>query len=388
MKRMCNRVIVALVAMMCVLTACDDEESKRETSDRVLLFYMLVPSNLVSEFENNIRAIKTGYKGEGDILILKDSPNDIPRLYHLVQKSEGGKNVWAESEVRNYSQFEGKTHLPEIMGALIDDACSTFPAQSYGLVLSAHGTGWLPPSESNRASTLSFGPELASQMSVEDMAKAIPEGVFDYIAFDACFMASAEVAYALRDKARWYFASTTEIAGDGFPYRTMINEMLSMSTLEEYKQVCDLYYATYGTYLGGTLSLIDLSEMENLRLAFTKYVNEELELLPSKVLHFAENRTGSIFSSYAYKFYDMMNFVELSAGEERYNKFKKTFDRAVVYVRSSQKFFNQVPLENNSGLSIYYPSQEEKNYNFKKYQYDYYKTLDWAVDLDWERFNQ
>ena len=72
MKRLRTKAILALLVVICTLLSCDDQSSKRGESERVLLCYMLVPSNLVSQFENNITAIKSGYKGEGDIIILND----------------------------------------------------------------------------------------------------------------------------------------------------------------------------------------------------------------------------------------------------------------------------------------------------------------------------
>ena len=55
-------------------------------------------------------------------------------------------------------------------------------------------------------------------MNISDLvtilsADAVPH--FDFVLFDACFMQSIEVAYALRNFTDYYIGSPTEIPGPG-----------------------------------------------------------------------------------------------------------------------------------------------------------------------------
>ena len=62
------------------------------------------------------------------------------------------------------------------------------------------------------------GESPAGYLDVEQLSEAIPSGVFDWILFDACFMASAETLYVLRDKTDRIVCSPAEVIADGFPY--------------------------------------------------------------------------------------------------------------------------------------------------------------------------
>ena len=79
-------------------------------------------------------------------------------------------------------------------------------------------------------------------MEIADLAAALT-GHFDFIMFDACFMASVEVLYELRDKADYFIASPAEIISDGFPYEAAAPYFWGGE--EDLKQVCREYYNYY-----------------------------------------------------------------------------------------------------------------------------------------------
>ncbi len=99
-------------------------------------------------------------------------------------------------------------------------------AKRYSLALWSHGSAWLPPKKSSFLSNKgeleykSFGQDGESELSLNDLAESLPERFFS-IAFDACFMASVEVAYALRYNVLYFLFSPTEVLPDGFPYEAM-----------------------------------------------------------------------------------------------------------------------------------------------------------------------
>ena len=51
-------------------------------------------------------------------------------------------------------------------------------------------------------------------MEIDDLAKGLPDDLFDFILFDACYMASVECTYELRNKAEYILASPTETMAD------------------------------------------------------------------------------------------------------------------------------------------------------------------------------
>ena len=67
-------------------------------------------------------------------------------------------------------------------------------------------------------------------MNIEDLvtilsADAVPH--FDFVLFDACFMQSIEVAYALRNFTDYYIGSPTEIPGPGARYDVLVPALFS-----------------------------------------------------------------------------------------------------------------------------------------------------------------
>ena len=75
------------------------------------------------------------------------------------------------------------------MYKVIKETTELFPAESYGLVLSSHGTSWLP---GNFSSLRSFGEENGQYMEITEMNEALEGFHFDFMLFDACYMSGIE----------------------------------------------------------------------------------------------------------------------------------------------------------------------------------------------------
>lgn len=60
----------------------------------------------------------------------------------------------------------------------------------------------------------SFGQDESNWMEIDELAEALPDHVFDFIMFDACYMASTESSLCFRDKADYILASPTEVLGE------------------------------------------------------------------------------------------------------------------------------------------------------------------------------
>lgn len=54
------------------------------------------------------------------------------------------------------------------------------------------------------------------EMSLQDFASAIPDGQFNFILFEGCFMAGLEVAYELKDKTQYIVGFISRNAFTGF----------------------------------------------------------------------------------------------------------------------------------------------------------------------------
>jgi hypothetical protein len=88
-----------------------------------------------------------------------------------------------------------------------------YPATHYIVLLSDHGAGFLG-AEEDRGSLMSLPAIKEAFEKVKEKTGKKP----DIIAFDTCLMAQAEVAYELKDSAKFLVASEEVVGGEGYPY--------------------------------------------------------------------------------------------------------------------------------------------------------------------------
>ena len=265
-----------LVAALSV-GACDEGEEVYPEGNRTVLLYLAGDNNLSSYGYTNIKSLREGMKGvAGRVVVYFDPKGSVPCLMVV----QGGSNPTIDT-LEFYEEEDSAD--PATLRRVIADTKRLFPSESYGLILWSHGTGWFPEHysfpdvmSSRRADapyipTKWFGQddtlpegESGTYMEVEDLVEGIT-GHWDFIMFDACFMGSVEVLYALRDKADYFVASPAEIITDGFPYQTAARYFWGGE--EDLKQVCRAYYDYYanhpkgGNWRSGTLSLVKASEL-------------------------------------------------------------------------------------------------------------------------------
>ena len=189
--------------------------------------------------------------------------------------------------------------------------------------------------------------------------------------FDACFMASVEVLYELRDKADYFIASPAEIITDGFPYEAAAPYFWGGE--EDLKQVCREYYNYYanhpygGSWQSGTLSLVKASELGALAQAAHQAVGSV-----------GESGVGSVWrypliATMPDVFYDLGDYVSVMGSGDGKAAFEEQLARTVVYKVATRTFNGkEIPSDRYSGLSCYIPQSRWQDMN------DFYSTLEWA----------
>lgn len=150
-------------------------------------------------------------------------------------------------------------------------------AESYGLILGSHASGWLP--SPNAISTFSFGwdgvesntidiPELATTLE-----QSFPENNLDFTLFDACMMGTAEVFYELRNATHYCIASVMETPAAGFPYNRFFTGLYESDI--DYAKVCNetVQYNKENRWWG-TYAAVDCTAMENVAQAIKAELKE------------------------------------------------------------------------------------------------------------------
>ena len=353
---------------------------------KVMLLYEAGFNSLGSEIRANIEALKSGYlpeKGRNDDVLLVFS--------HVTSGWRGYSTETIPSLVRLYSERgEVRTDTLKVwpVGTSIANAAMVtevfnwvreeFPASGYGAVMSSHATGWLPEGYFNdprryegrpRGNSASwsrqmrtFGQEyyskgtMVEEIEIKDLANAIPYKL-DYILFDACLMATVEVAWELRNVCDYMAVSPCEIPAAGFNYKTLASHLLKPE-VPDLKAVCQDYFAAYEndpTY-GATITMLDCSRLDGLastcRTLFDRY-RTGIRTLVGRNVQVYDRLMGD--KDY-YIFFDVKDVLrEAGASAGDLDLLQDALDEAIVFEAHTPRFIN-VTLDRCCGLAMYLPS--------------------------------
>lgn len=385
-----------LTLVLCIVLFCSctkDEPPRPAPADRTLLVYMAADNNLSGDAEANISDIAAGLRAAPEntrTIVYLDTPQGNPRLLEVTV--DGAKQVYAWPSQHNSAS-------PEVMRGVIERVCRDYPAARYSLVLSSHGMAWVPStatayftrSRSREAepwpATKYFGqddtPGPTGYLETEDLVAALPDGRFDYILFDACFMASVEVEYALRSKADYIVAAPTEVISDGFPYADIVGELLAVEP--DLKAVCRTYYEHYAAhpdsrYHSAAVSLVRTSELEALCDIHTRLWRSALAHDPSVFAEFdlsGVQRLDRYRRPFLFDLGSIVGRLETvgAVPVQQAEEWRLQLARTVVYEAHTPAFFD-LSISECSGLSGYIPVASYPDLN------DYYMKLAWS-EYNW-----
>ena len=360
------------VIVLLLLCACEKEEPQvTPVAGRTVLVYFAADNNLSSSVEGDIAAMEEGLPGmdmcDGNLLIYADRKGQSPQLLRLVQEGDSVRREVIEEYVIDHASATA-----ERLRQVLRQVTEAYPSDQYGLVLWSHGTAWLPFDYKNYLR--SFGTDTGNHaMRVDDLTAALSDYHFDFLLFDACYMASLEVAYALRHCTDYLIASPTEVLADGFPYQFFMQDMFmpEANVVDMAKQFYTYYQSSYGTIsVTKTAELADLATA--CRAIFQGKREEELFAVPVQELQIMEYLTGNVHA-----LYDCADYVRQLATDAQYAEFQSCLERAVIYKATTPKsayayaFGTYLPINRFSGLSIYVPQAELADLN------SWYQQLDW-----------
>ncbi len=153
-----------------------------------------------------------------------DPPQTYPDGLQLFRVPGGGADLELLAE-------GGEANLddPTILGGIVRDVFAAFPAQRRGLILWDHGGAW----EGGFGSDSQNGTLQGARMGAEVAAATIASGLaaagitedppLEFLSFDTCLMAGAEIAYPFRDLAAVYLADAEIDYGPGWNYRQTLS---------------------------------------------------------------------------------------------------------------------------------------------------------------------
>ena len=394
---MVKRLIWTLLAVLLVATACSKDagfemgisgadSASRSSSERgysmpsrrVMVMISAGYNSLSGYLSEDLKDLESGYIPEGtyfnaDVLLvlarLPKSAGDYaspsaPVLYRLWANRSG------EVQRDTIQVWGGDTQL--CTRETIHEALSTtqkkYPAQSYGVVFSSHGSGWLPPgyytdpskfepSSGSLWSLRSIGqdktPSGGTEMDLNDFADAIPMHL-DYCLIDACLSGCVEVAHALKGKADIVGFSPTEVLADGFDYKNITTHLFARPL--DPVEVCREYFAYYNAQSGSnrsaTITAVDTRKMDALEAVCKELFEAYRPILKTM----SGGNVQGYFRYDRHYFYDLRDIlVQAGISEQEKARLDAALSQFIVY-QAATDYFLSIPLTRVCGLSMYLPS--------------------------------
>jgi len=261
-----------------IISGCNDKKETEipiNTHNRTIIVYLgRDNSDLHQEWEDKKEAMISGWNGNNGNLIIFEDLKDHGASMSEVRKNNGTIHI-TELEI---SDIGDNSADPEVFSSVIKKIITLYPADSYGLIVFFHGTGWLP--KGTFESPRSIIKDNESEMEISDFASALPDNLkLDFIIFEACLMAGIEVVYELRDKADYILASAAEIVSPGFKsiYKNYMDHLfLPNADLYRFSaEAFDYFNTQTGSWQSGTLSLIRTSDIYEMGQWLKNNINRE-----------------------------------------------------------------------------------------------------------------
>lgn len=377
--------ILLITLFVGIAQSCDEDptQSKENTTSRTILVYMIATNSLSNYAEYDIDEMMEGIAtidNEDCHLLVYEVNYDIePTLYEITQTD----GIATKETIKTYSSDIKSTTI-ERMSEVIEDTRNLAPADSYGLILWSHATGWVRTLESSTATgwnrTLDsnssiqterirptdFGEDYGTTMTIDELASAIPDSMFYFIYADACYMGCIEIAYQLRNKTNFYISSPTETMVTGMPYDE--NIPCFFENTPNLVQACQNtynYYASRSSY--ATISLVDCSKLEIIAdLCQQIHANPQSEetIQIEEIQYYNRNSQPVLF--------DFLQYTTMLASQEQAGELYTLTNQAVIYKAATSSFLSiNINPDNYSGLSTYIMGVSSS------INEQYYMTLDW-----------
>ncbi|SET82393.1 hypothetical protein SAMN05660297_03621 [Natronincola peptidivorans] len=192
----------------------------------------------------------------------------------------------------------------ETLSDFLAFAKKNYPAKKTGFILWNHGGG----SVTGAAADENYG---GDSLTLDEMYNAFASNYelseenppFELIGFDACLMATVDVAYTFNDIGKYLVASQEFEPGNGWYYTGFLDALGKnprMDGLELGKIICDTYVEgckMVGTADDITLSVINLSKVSELLTAYEDFGKEALAnacIDPGFFSHFARIAVATV----------------------------------------------------------------------------------------------
>lgn len=369
-------ILVTCLSMISILTACSDNEPESyKKGDRLILIYAVAANNLQPNLRYDMQEMLYAAPAldlNKNTVLVYSVVNSGECLLQQLRNNKGNNPEFVT--VKKFDELPLSTS-EERISEVIEYVAANYRYSKKGLVLWSHADGWLPWFQGSTPSGVkkkSFGwdnyENATYKTNINSLSEAIPEGVFDFIWFDCCYMANIETVYQLRAKAEHIVGSVLEIANDGMPYDLTLPYLL--------KNEPDLNGAAFqlfryydSSYVPVSVSVMNTGNLDLLADATSRILRQG-----NPPASFSSIQTYQR-SPITVKFYDMGQLLESYSGVsvELKEDLEEAFEKVVEYKLISEYDFNgkAINVKDYSGLSMHHYTDDGSGND------EFYRLLDW-----------
>lgn len=303
----------------------DDSSVEKTKKKWTVLLYSAADNNLETALVKDVAELESVGSSDQMNLVVQLDRGDRPsslsggwdgcKRFYLTQDSDRNNiNSPALADLGQVNMSDPKT-----LSDFIQWGMKEYPAENYILVMSDHGAGW--PGALQDISHNDFASTPALREGIEDAEKKTGQKL-NIIGFDACLMASTEVAHELSGVGDYMVASQNTEGGDGWPYskifssstasalKSALNQKFDISPEEVAKKMVN---DSHGFPSITTLAAMDLSKMSGL----TEATNAFAEVLMQSPNDKATIKSIAAKTKSWYGFKDQYDFAEKLINDSR-----------------------------------------------------------------------
>ncbi|MBM6865522.1 hypothetical protein H6A66_10145 [Bacteroides caecigallinarum] len=406
-----------LLLFLSVLTfiSCSDEIPEEKVSlksGRTVLAYLISNNspngNLDSNLKQNLVDMYSGLAQTTDsctlIVYYRPYDNDNSGLTgpSILQFNSDGKGninnkeclqgsdltpakVIGEAFCSPYTDKNHNATDPATMVRILEDMVKLSPSTSYGLIFGSHGTSWMPGKE---VTGRSFGDDAGYNINIPEMAEAL-ESVFssrqlDFILFDACMMATAEVCYEFKDVTDYLVGAVVETHIYGYPYDVILPKLYKSDV--PYADLCK-DYIDFSRNKGawGTCAAIDCRKMNEL----AEWIGSNLEAYSDNLesVNIDNIQQYGARTTYKYFSFDIVDLFRVLNNGTVPDGLEGVVNKVVIakdgLFGKGYEVVTTLELDKDRycGLGMYIPYKVKKdNWN------TYYETLSWYNAVGWRQY--
>lgn len=399
--RLLRYIAIAVVGLLAL--ACEPKpyipQPPQGTADHTVIMYLAGNNNLQTYLEDNVQdviwSVDGSTPGDNGRIVIYFRPRPSSGDPMLLQVYYDKKLAAVQCDTLRTYPATMSSSDPATLSAVVADAKVVAPAKEYSMIFGSHATGWFTEECMSRGSLTrpmsvgfksnndgsfwrQYGDEITRTfgmdgkityegatiddpgMNITEMARALSGTKFRALIFDACFMASVEAVYDLRNVADYVIASSAEIMGRGMPYDLVLKYLFTSGGTEgNLMKYCSEYMRYYKELASGrksgTISLVDCSKMEALATAVAKVEQGGLNEVNSYDVQAFELLDES-------QFFDMEHFYDLAAKDRSaYAAMQNALTDCVVYKGYTPTVFSAFgygvfEVERSCGLTMNIPS--------------------------------